>query len=300
MDWPRYIRDFETHLRLERNLADNSVQAYLRDVSHLRRFAEPLGLEPADVTADHLRQLLLQLNQTDIAVTTQCRIISGLRTFFHMLVIEDVLTENPAELLEMPARPRHLPDVLSDREIEAIQATFDRSQPGPARNYVIVEVLYGCGLRVSELVNLKLSNLYFDEEMIQVIGKGNKERWVPINSRALALVDEYIHTIRSHITPQPGQQQFLFLNLRGHQLTRVAVFQFIKEAVDRAGIHKNVSPHSLRHSFATELVQNGADLRAVQEMLGHQSLSTTEIYTHLTPQYLRDTLATYHPHYKKQ
>ena len=136
--------------------------------------------------------------------------------------------------------------------------------------------------------------------MIQVIGKGNKERWVPINSRALALVDEYIHTIRSHITPQPGQQQFLFLNLRGHQLTRVAVFQFIKEAVERAGIHKNVSPHSLRHSFATELVQNGADLRAVQEMLGHQSLSTTEIYTHLTPQYLRDTLATYHPHYKKQ
>lgn len=298
-DWGRALRDFETHLRLERNLADNSVQAYLRDVAHLRHFAEPQGISPYNVTADDIKELLKQLNEVDIAITTQCRIISGLRTFYRMLVLDDALDENPAELVEAPARPKHLPDVLSNDDIDAIQATFDRSLPGPARNYVIVEVLYGCGLRVSELVNLKLSNIYFDEEMLQVIGKGDKERWVPINNYALQALDHYIHQIRCHVQPQPGEEKYVFLNLRGHHLTRVAVFQFIKEAVEKAGIRKNVSPHSLRHSFATELVQNGADLRAVQEMLGHESLSTTEIYTHLSSQYLRDTISTYHPHYKK-
>ena len=216
-----------------------------------------------------------------------------------MLVIEDVVSENPASLVEMPKRPQHLPDVLTDEDVSALQATFDRSLLGPARNYVIVEVLYGCGLRVSELVNLRLSNIYLEEEMLQVIGKGNKERWVPINSHALNLLQDYILTIRSQITPQLGEEKYVFLNLRGHHLSRIAVFQFIKEAVEKAGLHKNVSPHSLRHSFATELVQNGADLRAVQEMLGHESLSTTQIYTHLSHQFLRDTITTYHPHYKK-
>ncbi len=299
MDWTRYARDFETHLRLEKGLADNSVEAYLRDLSHLRRFAEPLGLEPQDITVENLNELLYQLCQTDVAVTTQCRIISGLRTFFRMLVIEGVLDENPASLVELPKRPKHLPDVLSDADIAALQGTFDRSLPGPARNYVIVEVLYGCGLRVSELINLKLSNLYAEEEMLQVFGKGDKERWVPINPRALRLLQDYIHTERSHISPQPGEEKYIFLNLRGHHLTRVAVFQFIKEAVEKAGLRKNVSPHSLRHSFATELVQNGADIRAVQEMLGHARISTTEIYTHITREYLRETIETYHPHYRK-
>lgn len=299
MDWTRYARDFETHLRLEKGLADNSVEAYLRDLSHLRRFAEPLGLEPQDITVENLNELLYQLCQTDVAVTTQCRIISGLRTFFRMLVIEGVLDENPASLVELPKRPKHLPDVLSDADIAALQGTFDRSLPGPARNYVIVEVLYGCGLRVSELINLKLSNLYAEEEMLQIFGKGDKERWVPINPRALRLLQDYIHTERSHISPQLGEEKYIFLNLRGHHLTRVAVFQFIKEAVEKAGLRKNVSPHSLRHSFATELVQNGADIRAVQEMLGHARISTTEIYTHLTREYLRETIETYHPHYRK-
>lgn len=299
MDWTRYARDFETHLRLEKGLADNSVEAYLRDLSHLRRFAEPLGLEPQDITVENLNELLYQLCQTDVAVATQCRIISGLRTFFRMLVIEGVLDENPASLVELPKRPKHLPDVLSDADIAALQGTFDRSLPGPARNYVIVEVLYGCGLRVSELINLKLSNLYAEEEMLQVFGKGDKERWVPINPRALRLLQDYIHTERSHISPQPGEEKYIFLNLRGHHLTRVAVFQFIKEAVEKAGLRKNVSPHSLRHSFATELVQNGADIRAVQEMLGHARISTTEIYTHITREYLRETIETYHPHYRK-
>ena len=299
MDWPRYTREFETQLRLERNLSDNSVQAYLHDVALLRSFAEPLGIEPQDVTEENLHSLFKQLNETGIAVTTQCRIISGLRAFFRMLVMDNVLPDNPAEHLAMPTRPKHLPDVLDDSEIEAMQKTFDRSLPGPARNYVIVEVLYGCGLRVSELVNLKLSNIYAEEQMLQIFGKGDKERWVPINPRALKLMQDYILTLRSHLPIVPGEEKYVFLNLRGHHLSRVAVFQFIKEAVEKADIHKTVSPHSLRHSFATELVQNGADLRAVQEMLGHESLSTTEIYTHLTRQYLRDTISTYHPHYKK-
>ena len=298
-DWSRYIRDFETYLRLERNLADNSVQAYLRDVGHLRNYAEPLGLNPDQVTPDDLKELLRQMNEIGIAVTTQCRIISGLRTFFRMLVINDVMPENPASLIEMPMRPQHLPDVLTDEDIAAMQATLDLSMPGQARNNVIIEILYGCGLRVSELVNLKLSNVYEDEEMLQIIGKGNKERWVPINPHALKLLKDYIFTIRSQQQPRVGEEKYVFLNLRGSHLSRVAVFQFIKEAVEKAGIRKNVSPHSLRHSFATELVQNGADIRAVQAMLGHEDFSTTEIYTHLTRPYLRNTIQTYHPHYKK-
>lgn len=299
MDWIRYIREFETHLRLERNLSDNSVQAYLRDVSQLRRFVEPLGVEPYGVTLEHLQMLIKELADTGIAISTQCRVISGLRTFFKMLLLTDVIKVSPAELLELPTRPRHLPDVLTDEDIAAMQQTFNRSLPGPSRNYVMIEVMYGCGLRVSEICNLKLSNIYDQEEMLQVIGKGNKERWVPINPHALSLLLTYIHTERCHLNIQPGEEKYVFLNLRGHHLSRVAVFQFVKEAVEKAEIHKNISPHSLRHSFATELVQNGADLRAVQEMLGHESLSTTEIYTHLSSQFLRDTISTYHPHYKK-
>lgn len=299
MDWTRHIRDFETHLRLERNLSDNSVQAYLHDVAQLRHHVEPLGIAPQDVTLEHLQTLMAELNDAHIAITTQCRIISGLRTFFKMLIITDVIKDSPAEMLELPTRPKHLPDVLSDADIQALQATFDRSLPGPSRNYVILEVLYGCGLRVSELCNLKMSNIYDQEEMLQIFGKGNKERWVPINPHALKLLLNYIHTERCNINPQPGEENYVFLNLRGRHLSRVAIFQFVKEAAEKAQLHKNISPHSFRHSFATELVQNGADLRAVQEMLGHQSLSTTEIYTHLTTQFLRDTLSTYHPHYKK-
>ena len=299
MSWSQHLRDFEAYLRLERHLSDNSVQAYLRDVEHLRRFAEPLGVEPEAIGTEEMNELLKRLNETGIEVSTQCRLISGWRSFFKMLVIEDVLKENPAELLDMPTRGRHLPDVLTDADVTAMQATLDRSLPGPARNYVIIEVLYGCGLRVSELVNLKLSNIYAEEEMLQIFGKGNKERWVPINPHALKLLENYILYERSQLKIQPGEEKYVFLNLRGHHLSRVAVFQAIKEAAEKAGIRKSVSPHSLRHTFATELVQHGADLRAVQEMLGHESLSTTEIYTHLSPQFLRDTLHTYHPHYKK-
>lgn len=297
--WRRYRRAFETYLKLEKGLAENSVLAYLRDVDHLMRYSIENNIEPEIVTLDDLQHLLKQLNETDIAPTTQRRLISGWRLFYKMLVIEDAMKENPAELLDLPVRPNHLPDVLTDEDITKIQETFDLSMPDQYRNNVIVEVLYGCGLRVSELVNLKLSNIYEKEEMLEVIGKGNKQRWVPINSRALEMMLSYIHSVRSHIEVKPGEEKYVFLNRRGSHLSRNYVFMFLKQAVLDAGIDKHVSPHSLRHSFATELVENGADLRAVQEMLGHESISTTEIYTHLTRDTLRNTIEAYHPHYKK-
>ena len=220
--------------------------------------------------------------------------------FFHMLVVEDAIKDSPADLLDLPLRPKHLPDVLTDEDITKIQQTFDLSLPDQYRNNVIVEVLYGCGLRVSELVNLKLSNIYEKEQCLRVIGKGDKERWVPINPRALDMMLTYIHNVRSHIEVKPGEEKYVFLNRRGSHLSRNFVFMFLQQAVSEAGIQKHVSPHSLRHSFATELVENGADLRAVQEMLGHESISTTEIYTHLTRDTLRNTIAAFHPHYAKK
>jgi integrase/recombinase XerD len=297
--WKRYRRDFETWLKLEKGLADNSVQSYLRDVNHLSVYMSEMGIEPELVTLEHLQSLLKSLNELGIAATSQRRIISGWRMFFKHLVIEDAIKENPADLLDLPLRPQHLPDVLTDEDITKIQATFDLSFPDEYRNNVIVEVLYGCGLRVSELVNLKLSNIYLDEQMLQIFGKGSKERWVPINPRALEMLSTYIHTVRSQISPKLHEEKYVFLNRRGSHLSRNYVFMFLKQAVLDAGIDKHVSPHSLRHSFATELVENGADLRAVQEMLGHESISTTEIYTHLTRDTLRNTIEAYHPHYKK-
>lgn len=298
--WQRYMREFETYLKLEKGLASNSVEAYLRDVTQLASYMTELCIEPQDVMVDQLRQLLNLMNDIELAPTSQRRMIAGWRIFYKMLVIEDVVKENPAELVDLPVRAKHLPDVLVDEEITKIQETFDLSLPEGMRNYVIVEVLYGCGLRVSELVNLKMSNLYVDEQYLQVIGKGDKERWVPINPHAMELMLTYIHTVRSHLPVQPGEEKYVFLNRRGHHLTRQMVYIFLQQAVDNAGIGKHISPHSLRHSFATELVENGADLRAVQEMLGHASISTTEIYTHITRAVLRNTIAAYHPHYAKQ
>ena len=297
--WRRYRRNFETYLRLERGMAGNSVNAYLQDYDHMMRFMVEQGKEPEDVELCDLQQLLKSFSDLDIAPTSQRRMIAGWRMFYKMLVVEDALKDSPADLLDLPMRPRHLPDVLTDSEITEIQRTFDRSTMEGERNYVIVEVLYGCGLRVSELVGLKMSNIYADEQMLQVIGKGDKERWVPVNERALQLMLNYIHSVRSHVSVKPGEERYVFLNRRGAHLTRQMVFIMLKDAVKAAGIQKTVSPHSLRHSFATELVENGADLRAVQEMLGHESISTTEIYTHLTRDTLRNTIAAYHPHYKK-
>ncbi|MCR4816791.1 MAG: tyrosine recombinase [Bacteroidales bacterium] len=298
-DWKRALRSFRTYLKLERQLSDNSVEAYLRDVAQLALLADEKGKRPEDIELADLRELVARLRDLDVALATQCRIVSGMRTFYRMMLVEDAVKSNPVELLEMPRSSRHLPDVLTNDEVDAIIATFDLSMPDQARNRVIVEVLYGCGLRVSELVNLRLSNIYRDDECLLVTGKGDKQRWVPINEIALHLMTQYIETIRCHQNIKPGEENYVFINRLGTRLSRNYVFMFLRAAVEKAGINKTISPHSLRHSFATELVTNGADLRAVQEMLGHEKISTTEIYTHLSHQYLRDTITTYHPHYRK-
>lgn len=298
--WRRYRRDFETWLRLEKGLSDNSVEAYLHDVDILMAYAIEHDLEPEQVTPLDLKQQLKLMNDVGIAATSQRRIISGWRTFYKMLVIEEAINDSPAEMLDLPVRPQHLPDVLSDDEITLLQQTFDRSTMEGERNYVIVEVMYDCGLRVSELVGLRMSNVYADEHYLQIIGKGDKERWVPIGDRALDLMLSYIHHIRCHVPVKVGEEKYVFLSRRGTHLTRQMVFIMLKRAVEAAGIGKKVSPHSLRHSFATELVENGADLRSVQEMLGHESISTTEIYTHISRETLRNTIAAYHPHYRKK
>ena len=288
------------YLRLERGMADNSVWAYLHDVDQMLNYAVGQNIAPEAMRLEDLQQLLNMVNDLGIAPTSQRRMISGWRMFYRMMVVDDDVKDNPAEMLDLPIRPEHLPDVLTDEEITAIQSTFDLSLPEGMRNYVIVEILYDCGLRVSELVNLRLSNIYSEEQCLQVIGKGNKERWVPVGERALHLLEVYIHNVRSHIAPKPGEEKIVFLNRRGARLTRQMVFIFLKRAAADAGLTKHISPHSLRHSFATELVENGADLRAVQEMLGHESVATTEIYTHISRETLRNTIAAFHPHYAKR
>lgn len=296
--WERYKRDFKTFLNLEKNMSKNSVEAYMHDVELFRKYAKPLGIKPEDVTLNHLQAFVKDLNDTDIAVTTQSRIVSGLRMFYHFLTVEDVISDNPTDMLDMPRYTRHLPDVLSNDEIERILATFDQSTDDGFRNSVIIEVLYGCGLRVSELVNLRLSQLQLDDECLLIQGKGDKQRWVPINVHAINLLKLYIHEIRNAENAKPGHENYVFLSRLGRKLSRQYIFMFIQTAVEKAGISKNISPHSFRHSFATELVRNGADLRAVQEMLGHSNITTTEIYTHLDHKYLRETIEKFHPHFK--
>ncbi|MBO4741483.1 MAG: tyrosine recombinase [Bacteroidales bacterium] len=297
--WKRYKRDFDVFLKLEKNLSDNSVEAYNHDVKLLERYATALGLAPEDITLQHLQTFVKELNNTDIAIATQSRIVSGLRMFFRFLAIEDIIAYNPTEMLELPRNSRKLPDVLSDEEIGLMLDTFDKSRDDEFRNSVIVEVMYGCGLRVSELVNLRLSQLHLDDECLLIEGKGGKQRWVPINKRAIRLLEIYITGIRNQATIKPGNENFIFISRLGRKISRQYIFMFIQAAADKAGIHKTISPHSLRHSFATELVRNGADLRAVQEMLGHESITTTEIYTHLDRTYLRDTIANFHPRFNR-
>ena len=297
MSWAIYTKGFRDFLKLEKSLSRNSVEAYEHDVAKLVQFLEyhNLELQPGDITLAVLQDFIKWINQLGMSARTQSRVISGLRTFFKYLLLENVIRSNPAELLESPRIGRELPDTLRVDEIDSLFAAIDLSTPEGERNKTMLEVLYGCGLRVSELTNLKISELHFSQGFISVIGKGDKQRLVPIGERAVKQLKTYLHQVRSHIDIQKGQEDFIFLTKRGRPISRVMVFYIIKDLAEKAGIHKTISPHTLRHSFATHLIEGGADLRAVQEMLGHASITTTEIYTHLDRDFLRSNLLQFHP-----
>lgn len=298
--WDSYKKGFKAYLKLERSLSENSVQAYLDDVNKLAQFAETKGsnTQPKDLTKKDLRLFVEWIVELGLGTHTQARIISGIKAFYKYLLLENLITIDPTEFLESPKLGRKLPDTLSNADIELMLDSIDRSKPEGERNRAIIETLYACGLRVSELTELLISNLYLNEGFIRVIGKGNKERLVPIHENAIDSIQLYIEHIRVHIAIKPGNEDILFLNRRGSKLSRVMIFYVIKDLAEKAGIRKSISPHTLRHSFATELVEHGADLRAVQEMLGHSSITTTEIYTHLDRQFLRKTVEQFHPFYR--
>ncbi len=297
MDWRSAIKGFQAYLKLEKGLSDNSIEAYSRDIDKLQQFADSQtnSLKPEAFTLNDLRQFINWVNELGMIPSSQARILSGIKSFYKYLLSEDIIKNNPAELLESPKKMRKLPDTLSYRDINKLIEAIDLSKPDGTRNKAIIEVLYSCGLRVSELTELKLSNLYLEIEFIKVIGKGNKERLVPIGGEAIKALKIWIEHSRVHIPIKKGEEDMVFLNRRGSRLSRVYIFMLIKQLAELAGIKKSISPHTLRHSFATHLVEGGADLRAVQEMLGHESITTTEIYTHLDREYLKETIISYHP-----
>ena len=298
--WEPYKKGFKAYLQLEKSLSDNSVEAYLRDVELLTAFLLDKGKlkNPDEINLKDLQQFLRFVTELGMSSTSQARIISGLRSFYKFCLLENISKKDPTTLLEAPKIKRSLPDVLSFDEIEAIIAAIDLSKPEGGRNKAILETMYSCGLRVSEVINLKISQLYLDAGFIRVVGKGDKERLVPVGKSASKFIKIYRNDIRVHTTPVKGNEDILFLNRRGSKLSRVMVFYIIRDLARQAGITKNVSPHTFRHSFATHLVEGGADLRAVQEMLGHESITTTEIYTHLDREFLRKTLEQFHPAFK--
>lgn len=297
MNWAPYTKGFSAFLKLEKSLSENSIEAYNRDVIKLIQYFEfhQLDLQPPDIRLAHLQDFLKWINQLGMSARSQARIISGLRTFFKYLLLENIIRTNPAELLESPRIGMTLPDTLNVNEIGKLFDAIDLSSTEGERNKTMLEFLYGCGLRVSELTNLKISDVRFNDGFISVIGKGNKQRLVPAGEGALRQLQIYIQQVRSHIKIQKGQEDFIFLNNRGKKLSRVMVFYIIKNLAEKAGIRKTISPHTFRHSFATHLIEGGADLRAVQEMLGHASITTTEIYTHLDRDYLRSNILQFHP-----
>lgn len=298
--WEPYKKGFKAYLQLEKSLSDNSVEAYLRDIEKLTQYFTQNDIlkKPSEITLKDLQQFVKWVAELGMTDTSQARIISGVKAFYKYCLLENISQNDPTVLLEAPKLKRLLPDTLSVEEIEAILSQTDLSKPEGGRNKAILETMYSCGLRVSEVVNLKISQLYLDVGFIRVIGKGNKERLVPIGSSAVKYINIYKNNIRIHIQPQPGNEDILFLNKRGSKLSRVMIFLIIKDLSAKAGIKKTISPHTFRHSFATHLVENGADLRAVQEMLGHESITTTEIYTHLDREFLRKTLEQFHPAFK--
>jgi len=294
--WEDALLGFHTHLKLEKSLSENSVEAYLRDIDKLKNFAESLSINtPIKLSKRDLERFSSTIAEMGLQPSSQARIVSGVRAFYKYLTLEDWIAESPADFLEPPKLGRKLPVVLSPEEIDAMINTIDRSKPEGERNVALLETLYSCGLRVSELIGLALTQVHKDEGFVQVIGKGNKERLVPISERALKHIELYITYVRNHMEVKNSSRHLVFLNNRGEGLSRQSVFLMIKKAALMAGVKKVISPHSFRHSFATHLVEAGADLRAVQEMLGHESITTTEIYTHLDRKYLSETLTQFHP-----
>ena len=297
MNWKPEIHGFTSYLKLEKSLSSNSIEAYKHDMEKLVQFLEykKHNLSSAQIELVHLQEFLKWVNELGMTATSQSRIISGIRAFYKYLLVENLINTDPTELLETPKTVRKLPDTLGVEEINKIIDTIDLSGKQGQRNKAMLETLYSSGLRVTELINLKISNLFFDIGFIKIIGKGDKQRLVPIGSIAMKYIDIYRNEIRQHIHIKKEAEDFLFLNNRGNKLTRVMVFYIIKKSATNAGIRKKISPHTFRHSFASHLVEGGADLRAVQEMLGHESITTTEIYTHLDREYLRKNILEYHP-----
>ena len=297
MNWNSYLNGFKAYLKLERSFSDNSVEAYIHDVGSLLRFLEELkyDLSPVQLKLSHLKEFTQWVNKNGISAPSQARIISGIKSFYKYLLLENLIDDNPAQLLVSPKLGRKLPSVLSVEEINGMILAIDLSATGGERNKAMLETMYSSGLRVSELVSLKISNLFFDTGFLKITGKGDKERLVPIGDTAIRQVKIYEENIRKHLKIAAGHEDILFLNYRGKKLSRVMVFTLIKDLALKAGVKKKISPHTFRHSFATHLVEGGADLRAVQEMLGHESITTTEIYTHLDKEYLRDTIHQFHP-----
>ncbi len=300
MDWVSAIDDFQEYLWLEKGLSENTRLAYRRDLNKLKKFAEEQEeWNPYTINKNFIQEFVYDFARSSQSVKSQARLISSLKSFFKFLQLEERREDNPAELLESPKMGLRLPDTLSHEEIEKIIDFIDLSQPEGERNRTIIETLYGCGLRVSELITLRLSDLFFEENFIRVIGKGDKQRLVPISDWTIKYINIYKDTVRSHQKIKSKCEDILFLNRRGGKLTREMIFIIVKNAAQKAGIKKNISPHTFRHSFATVLLKNGADLRSIQQMLGHESITTTEIYTHLDKQQLRDTIEKFHPFYKK-
>lgn len=296
MLWQRAIKGYRSYLQLERSLSENTVEAYIRDVSQLELFSESKGFEaPTELDTETLKEFVQQVSDLGLSANTQSRMVSGVRSFFKYLLLEDRIQSDPSNLLETPKIGRKLPETLSQNEVEKLIKSVDLSKPAGERNRTILETLYSSGLRVSELIELKISNIYFNDGFMRILGKGSKERLVPLGGIASKRISDYIKLIRSHQTIKKGAEDHVFLNRRGAPLSRVMIFNIVKKAAEDAGIKKNISPHTLRHSFATHLVEGGADLRAVQDMLGHESITTTEIYTHLDRDYLRSNIIQFHP-----
>jgi integrase/recombinase XerD len=297
LDWRLAIKGFQAYLKLEKGLSDNSIEAYSRDIDKLHQYSDfqKDKLNPESISLTDLRLFINWINELGMIPSSQARILSGIKSFYKYLLVEDIIKNDPAELLESPKKQRKLPDTLSYEDINRLIGAIDLSRAEGVRNKAIIEVLYSCGLRVSELTELKLSNLYLEIEFIKVIGKGSKERLVPIGSEAIKALKIWIADVRVHVPIKRGEEDLVFLNRRGSRLSRVYIFMLIKQLAEMAGIRKSISPHTLRHSFATHLVEGGADLRAVQEMLGHESITTTEIYTHLDREYLKETIISFHP-----